>query len=60
MTINIELTEADLKALVIAHLRDKLDADLQEKDVHIETKSKQNYRAEWEEASYRARVVKTT
>lgn len=60
MTINIELSEADLRGLVLAHLRDTLNSELTENDVVIEAKSKQNYKSEWESAAFRARIVKAS
>lgn len=59
MKIQIELTEKELRALVLARLRDELGeagGRLADKDVHIEVKSKQNYKSEWESAAFRARV----
>ena len=59
MKIAIELSENDLKTLVMRELEKRLgDIDIDEKDVHIEVKSKQNYKSEWEEASFRARIDK--
>lgn len=62
MKIEIELTEQDLQALVLTHIREKLGAvgdDLTIKDVKIEVKTKENYRAtQWEAGAYRARVSK--
>ena len=58
--IKIEVDEATLKGLVVSHLMNMLgDVSLEMKDVTIETKSKQNYRSEWESAAFRAIVVKT-
>ena len=56
--ITVEITEDTLREIVLDYLRGTLNADLTEKDVTIETKSKQNYRAEWESAAFRARVNK--
>jgi len=60
MKIQLELTEKDLRRLVLDEIRRKTGIDsLEEKDVSIETKSKQNYRSEWEAgAGFRARVDK--
>lgn len=58
MKIHIEIGEADLTRLVLNFLSDKLNETLTEKDVIIEVKSKQNYKSEWEVASFRARVEK--
>jgi hypothetical protein len=57
--IVVELDESDVRKLVYDHLRGVLgDVEFDEKDVKIETKSKQNYRSEWETAAFRARFVK--
>lgn len=57
--INIELTEADVRRLVRSELERIMgDISLSDKDVQVEVKSKQNYKAEWEPAAFRARVVK--
>lgn len=54
MNIKIELDENDIKKLILHHLRVRLGSvALNEKDVIIEVKSKQNYKSEWEKASFR-------
>lgn len=59
-SVNIEIQESVLKKLVFEYLQDKLgDISLSPDDVKIEVKSKQNYRAEWEVAKFRAVVNKT-
>jgi len=59
MIVDIELNEHDIRELVIKHLRERLgDVDFLVADVRIEVKSKQNYKAEWEEASFRAKLMK--
>ncbi len=59
MNIQIELTEKELRELVFNHLEAVLgDVRLEETDVLIEVKSKQNYKSEWEIAAFRARVNK--
>ena len=58
-SINIEITEAKLKELVLCWLRETVvDCNINPEDVIIEVKSKQNYRSEWEVAAFRARVTK--
>jgi hypothetical protein len=55
MRIRIEIDEKQLRELVTAHLRDQLGELAPKADeVRIEVKSKQNYKAEWEVASFRA------
>lgn len=59
MRITIEITEADIKRLVLQEIQTQLnDPHLTEKDIHFEVKSKQNWKSEWEEAAFRARVDK--
>lgn len=60
MKLHIELTEEELRELVVRHLESLLNVPLTEKDVQIEVKSKQNYRSEWESAAFRAIVRKGT
>lgn len=59
MKINVEFTEQDLKDMVLARMRREMpDADIQPENVMIEVKSTQNYKAEWEIAAFRARLVR--
>lgn len=59
MQINITLNEQDLKKLVIAHLSNVLNTAINENDVQIEVRSRQNYRnQDWEKGQFRARIVK--
>lgn len=52
--INIELNEADVKKLIRQELQRQLgEIPLKDDAVKIETKSKQNYRSEWESAAFR-------
>jgi hypothetical protein len=55
MQLRIEVTESELKQLVLAHLQEKLgNISFKAENVRIEVKSKQNYKSEWEVAAYRA------
>lgn len=59
MKLSLEITEGDLKRLVVAHVREQLGdvaLTIKDNDVRIEVKSKQNYKSEWETAAFRARV----
>lgn len=57
MNIEITLTEADLKKLVVEELQRRMgEISLEPSDVKIETKSAQNFKSEWETANFRARV----
>lgn len=59
MKISVVIDASELRELVLAHLRAKLgDVKLEARDVRIEVKSNQNYRAEWESAAFRAVVEK--
>lgn len=58
MRISVEINESDLRSLVLEHLQEKFNSDLKPDDVKIEVKSKQNYKSEWESASFRATVSK--
>ena len=54
MKIRIEFTEKDLKRLIIQDLEGLLNDSYDEKNIKIEVKSSQNYKAEWEQANFRA------
>lgn len=56
--LDIEVDESTLKMLVVNWLSEKVGSVVNEEDVTIEVKSKQNYKSEWESASFRARVSK--
>lgn len=59
MNINIEISEEEVKQLVYDKLEKMLgDVPFDKKDVQILTKSKQNYKAEWETAAFKATIVK--
>lgn len=55
MKIRIELTEEDLKKMVMEKLEDSLGSlPFNPKAVQILVKTKQNYKAEWEPGSFKA------
>jgi len=55
--INISINEETLRELVVKYIAEKMGSvTVKKDDVHIETKSKQNFRSEWETAAYRATV----
>ncbi len=59
MNLNIEMSEEDLKKFILRYFQEKLGTlKLEPTDIKIEVKSKQNYKSEWEEASFRAKVSK--
>ena len=56
-TIKIEYTTTDLKNLVLKDLQGKFpNQKIELHQVKIETKSKQNYRSEWESADFKASI----
>lgn len=59
MKIQIEIDEKVLRSLVLDYLRNQLGSvPVLEKDVQIQVKTTQNYRAEWELGEFRAVVNK--
>lgn len=57
MQMKIELTEREVRELVYDYLEKTLgDINFKKEDVQIQVKSKQNYRSEWESASFKAVV----
>ena len=54
MRIRIDLTEEDVRKALIAYVETKLDSTVEGSGLVIETKSKQNYKSEWEVAQFRA------
>lgn len=55
MKLRIEIDEKTLKGLIQDYLNDQLGAlNVRMEDVVIQTKSKQNYKSEWESAAFRA------
>lgn len=59
MHIHIEIAEDTLRQLVLEYLGQQLGAiTLKAEDISIQVKSKQNYKAEWELAAFRAVVHK--
>lgn len=54
-TLSVELTEEDLKRLVALEVSRISGQDCRPEHIKIEVKSKNNYRAEWETAAFRAR-----
>ena len=60
MKIDIVLSEKDLQELVKEKIESMIDKDINSYDIKIEVKSKQNYKAEWESAAFRATYTKTS
>lgn len=57
MKLEIEITEKELRDMIYNYLSEKLGSiPFKNDDVKIEVKSKQNYKSEWEQAEFRARL----
>jgi ribosome maturation protein Sdo1 len=54
MKIKIEYTEEDLKQLIINDLESKIEIPFNKDFLHIQVKSSQNFKAEWETANFKA------
>lgn len=60
MHIQIDLTQEDIENAIKNYIREEHGIDLHNPGkfrLHIEVKSKQNYKSEWEEAAFRAKVI---
>ena len=58
MKLQVDLTKNELHAALVRYIEAELGIDIADCDLRIEVKSKQNYKSEWEEAEYRATVVR--
>lgn len=58
MNINITLTKEDLKKLIADKISEMVNITVDPKFIQIQTKSSQNYKAEWEEAEFKATYVR--
>ena len=55
MNITIELTRKDMEKLIAAEIQRRMgDVEIDASKVDIKVKSKQNYKAEWESADFKA------
>jgi len=55
MNIKIEINEKQLTEIIINHLLEKVsELDFDKENLKIEVKSIQNYKSEWEIASFKA------
>jgi len=56
MEIEIKIDEAAIRDLIMSYLESMLgNLSISVKDIEIQVKSNQNYKAEWETAAFRAR-----
>ncbi len=59
MILNFQLSQGDVTKLVHEHFRKLLgEVPFEASDIHIEVKSRQNFKSEWEPAAFRARLEK--
>lgn len=59
MTIDMEIDESTVRKIILEYLHEKLGfTTIQKDDITIEVKSKQNYRSEWEQAAFKAKIHK--
>jgi hypothetical protein len=56
MIVQIELTELEIRSALADFVADRLGIEFTPEELPIETKSKQNYRSEWETAAIRIKV----
>lgn len=55
MTINVEITEKELRKMVLNYISELTNFPVREEDVLIKVRSKQNYRdKEWENGEFKA------
>lgn len=53
MRAKVELSEPEIRAAIASYVADRTGVTIQEGEIVIEVKSKQNYRSEWEKAAIR-------
>lgn len=53
MKISVELSEENIRSILADFLNQKYNLNLRGDQLHIEVKSKQNYKSEWEMANIR-------
>lgn len=54
--LELIIDESKIQELVFDYLVDKVGFNFKAENIKIETKSKQNFKSEWENAAYRARL----
>lgn len=55
-TLKIEIDEKKLRELVSQYIEERTGNSIDEANIQILVKSKQNYKSEWEPASFKASV----
>lgn len=59
MKLEFEIDESELRQIIAQYLKNRVDLAVDPSLIDIQVKSKQNYRAEWETAAFRAKFVGT-
>jgi hypothetical protein len=59
MKINLDLTEADIKVAIADYVLKHTGLEPDDYVMEIETRSKQNYKSEWEAAEFRIKFTIT-
>jgi hypothetical protein len=57
MKISIELNELEIRKILVNHLNNEFNLNINPESLPIQVKSKQNYKSEWEEANIRISTV---
>jgi hypothetical protein len=56
MTVHITIDSKQLKKLIIKHIETEFNTTVEEKEIDIEVKTKQNYKADWEHGDFKAEL----
>ncbi len=56
MKISVQLTESDIREILAAIVSNNYGTEIKPEELHIQVKSKQNYKSEWEIADIRLDV----
>lgn len=57
--VKIEMAESEIRAALAAYVERHYGASVDPRELHVEVKSKQNYRSEWEKADIRVAATCT-
>lgn len=56
MQIQVQVGNTELRQMLVQRIQELMQVNVDPASIKIEVKSKQNYRAEWEDAEVRARL----
>lgn len=57
MRVDINITQEEATQVILNYIQSKTGIEVSKEAIKFEVKSKQNFRSEWEEASFRVRVM---